>query len=73
MLSRDKVPRQNLDFNLGDVEINGDVLGEVLDLTVRIYLKFLCCRGDIVKILFSRWRHPYRCSNRFLEWTPLEV
>ena len=26
---------------------------------------FLCCRGDIVKILCSLWKNPWKCSNGF--------
>ena len=31
---------------------------------------FLFSRGDTVKILCSRWKHPWRCSNRFWSGQP---
>ena len=31
----------------------------------KISVMFLCCRGDIVKILCSRWINPWRCRYGF--------
>ena len=66
LLSREQVIGRELDLNLGDREIKGDVFGEVFGFGgSKNPRMFLCCRRDIVKILCTRWRHPWRCSNRF--------
>ena len=37
-----------LDLNLGDVDIKGDVFGEVLDLASWRYLRFFCVVEEIL-------------------------
>ena len=56
VLSRDQVLRLRMELNLGDREIKGDCFFLVFDSS-KISAMFLFCRGDIVKILCSRWIH----------------
>ena len=66
MLSREEVLGRGLDLNLGDGEEKVDIFVEALYLVARMTSAvFLCCRGDMVKILCSGWRHPWRCSNGY--------
>ena len=48
MLSREEVPGQGLDLNLGDGERKCDVFGEVLDFAAQRYLGLFFVLGGVL-------------------------
>ena len=65
LLSREQVLWRGLDLTLSVGGGNITFLEKFWIWRETIFAMFLCCRGDIVKILCSRWINPCRYRNRF--------
>ena len=52
-------------LEFGDGKIKGNFFEKFWIVGLKISEIFLCCRGDIVKILCSIWRHPWECRMFF--------